>query len=277
VRADPTLRGPLRTVYECVMATIAFSTIKGGVGKTTLCVHTAAALADAGHRVLLLDLDPQAHASLVLGLEPGDRPCVGDTFGPRPRHRMDEVLVPAPKRPDNLFIAPACLRMAAIERELFSWGHRLQTLPRALKTLSWTPDVVVIDTPPNIGAYTEAVLAFADTVVAPVPTGAFALQGLGEIETAWREVRESSGTLMAVVNLLDRRTTATNEAMEGALAELSVPVARARVPRSEAINQAGLAYEVVFDTSPHATGVEELRALAAELGRSVGLGRAAAR
>ena len=259
------------------MATIAFSTIKGGVGKTTLCVHTAAALADAGHRVLLLDLDPQAHASLVLGLEPGDRPCVGDTFGPRPRHRMDEVLVPAPKRPDTLFIAPACLRMAAIERELFGWGHRLHALPRALKTLSWTPDVVVIDTPPNIGAYTEAVLAFADTIVAPVPTGAFALQGLGEIETAWREVREGGGhsTLMAVVNLLDRRTSATNEAMEGALAELSVPVARARVPRSEAINQAGLAYEVVFDTSPGAPGVEELRALALELGRSVGLGKTA--
>ena len=168
--------------------------------------------------------------------------------------------------------------MAAIERELFTWGHRLQTLPRALKTLSWTPDVVVIDTPPNIGAYTEAVLAFADTVVAPVPTGAFALQGLGEIETAWREVRDgSSGALMAVVNLWDRRTTATNEAMEGALAELAVPVARARVPRSEAINQAGLAYEVVFDTSPHATGVEELRALAAELGKSAGLGRSASR
>ena len=190
---------------------------------------------------------------------------------------MDDVLVASPKRPEHLFIAPACLRMAAIERELFSWGHRLQALPRALKTLSWTPDVVIIDTPPNIGAYTEAVLAFADTVVAPVPTGAFALQGLGEIETAWREVREGSGTLMAVVNLWDRRTTATNEAYEGALAELTVPVAHARVPRSEAINQAGLAYEVVFDTSPTATGVAELRALALELGRSVGLSKTAAR
>jgi chromosome partitioning protein len=252
------------------MPMIAFSTIKGGVGKTTLCVHVAAALADAGHRVLLMDLDPQAHASLVLGLEPAEAPCVADAFGPRPRHKLDEVVVASPRRP-NLFIARAQPRMAAMERELFQWGHRLQAIPRALKTLSWTPDVIIADTPPNLGAFTEAVLHHADVVVAPVPTGAFALQGLGEIETAWRDAREEGGELVAVVNLWDRRTTATNDAMDAALEEATVPVLRSRIPRSEAINQAGLGYEVVFDTSPTAPGVEELRELARELGRRAGL------
>ena len=252
------------------MPIIAFSTIKGGVGKTTLCVHVAAALADAGHRVLLLDLDPQAHASMVLGLEPGDAPCVGDAFGPRPRHKLDEVVVASPKRP-NLFIARAHPRMVAQERELFQWGHRLQAIPKALKTLSWTPDVIIADTPPSLGAFTEAVLNAADVVVAPVPTGAFALQGLGEIETAFRDVREEGGQIVAVVNLWDRRTTATNDAMEEVLKESTVPVLRMRIPRSEAINQAGLGYEVVFDTSPGAPGVEELRELAKELGRRAGL------
>lgn len=249
---------------------IAFSTIKGGVGKTTLCVHVASALADAGHRVLLMDLDPQAHASMVLGLEPAEAPCVADAFGPRPRHTLDAVVVASPKRP-HLFIARAQPRMAAMERELFQWGHRLQAIPRALKTLSWTPDVIIADTPPNLGAYTEAVLHFADVVVAPVPTGAFALQGLGEIENAWRDTREEGGQLVAVVNLWDRRTTATNDAMDAALKESTVPVLRARIPRSEAINQAGLGYEVVFDTSPSAPGVEELRELSKELARRAGL------
>ncbi|MDY7231812.1 ParA family protein [Hyalangium rubrum] len=252
------------------MPMLGFSTIKGGVGKTTLCVHVAAALADAGHRVLLMDLDPQAHASLVLGLEPADVPCVADAFGPRPRHKLEEVVVASPKRP-NLFIARAHPRMATLERELFQWGHRLQAIPRALKTLSWTPDIVIADTPPSLGAFTEAVLHSADVVAAPVPTGAFALQGLGEIETAWREVREEGGQLVAVVNLWDRRTTATNDAMDAALKESTVPVLRMRIPRSEAINQAGLGYEVVFDTSPSAPGAEELRELARELGRRAGL------
>jgi chromosome partitioning protein len=246
------------------MASIAFSTIKGGVGKTTLAAHVAAALADMGKKVLFLDLDPQGHASMVLGLEGGERPCLGDSFGPRPKHSLDKVVVQSPKRP-TLHIAPACLRMAAMERELYQWGHRLDAIPRALKTLSWKPDVVIADTPPSIGAYTEAVLSYVDIVVAPVPTGAFALQGLAEIEGAWKDVREDGGQLVVVVNQWDQRTKATNEAMQGALAELKVPVLEARVPRSEAINQAGLGYEVVFDTSPNANGVEELRAVAREL------------
>src|SRR5437867_667069 len=125
------------------MPSIAFSTIKGGVGKTTLAVHTAAALADAGRQVLFLDFDPQAHSSLVLGLESADRPCLADAFGARPKHKLDEVVVQSPKR-SSLYIAPACLRMAAIERELYQWGHRLEAIPRALKTLAFQPDVIVI-------------------------------------------------------------------------------------------------------------------------------------
>jgi chromosome partitioning protein len=252
------------------MPTIAFSTIKGGVGKTTLAVHTAAALADMGRRVLFMDLDPQAHSSLVLGLESVDRPCLGDAFGARPKLPLEQVVVPSPRRA-TLFIAPACLRMAAIERELYQWGHRLDAIPRALKTLSWQPDVVVIDTPPSISAFTEAVLNCADVVVAPVPAGAFALQGLTEIQTAWKDVREGGGKLVVAVNQWDRRTTATNEAMESALSDLDVPVLKARVPRSEAINQAGLGYELVFDNSPSASGVVELRALAHEIGLHAGL------
>jgi len=255
------------------MPSIAFSTIKGGVGKTTLSVHVAAALADRGLKVLFMDLDPQAHSSLVLGLEPGDCLSLADTFGPHPRCKLDEVVVPSPRRP-TLFIAPACSRIAALERELHSWGHRLQAIPRALRTLSWTPDVIVIDTPPSIGAFTEAVLAFADVVVAPVPAGAFALQGLGEIEAARREAREAGGELVVAVNMWDRRTTATNAAMEAALGDLATPVLNTRVGRAEMLNQAGLAYETVFDQSPGAAVCDELQALTTELGKRAGLWRA---
>jgi chromosome partitioning protein len=248
------------------MASMAYATIKGGVGKTTLAVHTAAALADRGRKVLFIDLDPQGHGSLVLGLDAGDRRCAADAFGPRPRHSFDEVLVRSPRR-ENLFIAPACARMAAIERELFHWGHRLQAIRRAYDSLAVKPDDVVIDCPPSIGPFTEAALTFVDLVVAPVPSGAFALQGLSEVEAAWREVHEGGGELVAVVNQWDKRTVATNDAMEDALRKLTVPVLRTRVPRSESINQAGLGYEVVFDTAPKAPGARELKALSEELVR----------
>jgi chromosome partitioning protein len=197
---------------------------------------------------------------------------VADTFGPRPRHSLADIVVQSPKR-ETLFIAPASLRMAAMERDLYHWGHRLQAIPRSLQSLGWTPDVVVVDMPPSLGAYTEAVMAYADVLAAPVPTGAFALQGLVELESTWRLVREAGGQLVVVVNMWDRRTTATNDAMESALKELTVPVLKTRIPRSESINQAGLAYEVVFDTARNAMGVEELRAMTQELSRLIGLKR----
>jgi chromosome partitioning protein len=253
---------------------MAFATVKGGVGKTTLAVHTAAALADSGKQVLLIDLDPQAHASLVLCLDAGDRPSIGDALGPRPKHSLDQVLVAAQRRP-TLHVAPACPRMAGMERELMQWGHRLQAIPRSFLSLSQSPDVVVIDTPPSLGAYTEAALAFADLVVAPAPPGAFALQGLAEVETAWRDVRGGTSQLTVVVNMWDRRTKATNDAIDGALRELAAPVLRTRIPRSEAINQAGLGYELVFDSAPSAPGAAELKSLAAALAERVGLNRAA--
>jgi chromosome partitioning protein len=255
------------------MKSIAFSTIKGGVGKTTLAIHTASALADTGRSVLFIDLDPQAHGSLALGLDPAERPCIGDTFGPRARHTLEDVVVRSTKR-ESLFIAPAVLRMAAMERDLYHWGYRLEALARSLDTLSWRPDAVVIDTPPSIGPYTEAVMHFVDLLVAPVPTGAYALQGLSEIGNAWQQVRERGGRLMVAVNMWDRRTTATNEAMEQALKEITFPVLKTRIPRSEAINQAGLAYEVVFDTQRTANGADELRELAHELTRLAGIPKA---
>lgn len=252
------------------MKSIAFSTIKGGVGKTTLSIHTASAFADSGRSVLFIDLDPQAHGSLALGLEPAERPSVGDTFGPRARHTLKEVVVRSEKRP-NLFIAPAVLRMAAMERDLYHWGYRLEALSRSIDTLGWQPDIVIIDTPPSIGPYTEAVMHFVDVLVAPVPTGAYALQGLGEISNAWRQVRERGGQLVVAVNMWDRRTSATNDAMEQALSDVTFPVLKTRIPRSEAINQAGLAYEVVFDTARNANGADELKGLAKELAKIAGV------
>lgn len=249
---------------------MAFASIKGGVGKTTLAVHAAAALAEGGKRTLLVDLDPQGHASLMAGVEPGpDDPCVADAFGARPAARMADVIRPA-VRP-ALWVAPATHRMVERERELFRWGHRLQAIPRALATVPEPFDALVIDTPPQLNAYSESALAAADIMVVPVPAMAHALQGLDEIRTAWEDIHDGRGdAVVCAVNLWDRRTSATNAAMDTAFRENKLPLSRTRVPRAEALNQAGLAFELVYDYAPSSEVAARLRDLAAELWRLCG-------
>lgn len=247
------------------MRSLTFASIKGGVGKTTLSAHVAAALADQGYQTLLLDLDPQGHASALVGveLEPG-APCLGDAVVPSSRVTLREVLHET--RRDNLRVAPASARMIGLERDLFRWGHRLAAVERALRTLDEPPEALVVDTPPRIDAYTEAALAVGDVIVVPVPAMAHALQGLDEIYVCWQDVSDMKGGEMVIaVNLWDRRTTATNAAVDRVLSGLDMRVVRERVVRAEVLNQAGLSLELVYDYAPRTEVARCLRRLASEL------------
>jgi len=245
------------------MRVITFATIKGGVGKTVLATHVAAALAAKGVRTLLVDLDPQGHGTLLAGVDAEPTaPCVGDALQQGGAERLPSVIV-RDVRP-CLSVAPAVLRMAVQERQLYAWALRLRALVRALETLPEAPEAVICDTPPHIGAYTEAALHAADLTIAPVPALAGSLQGFGDLRAAWTEMQDGrKGELAAVVNLWDGRTGATNRAMEEAIGQLSARVLSTKIPRAEAINQAALSHALLFDhaaTHPAAGMFYELAA-----------------
>lgn len=252
------------------MRALTVASIKGGVGKTTLSCHVAAALAQKGHQTLLLDLDPQGHASAMVGVEiEPDAPCLADALIPHSRTKLGDVILATEYT--NLSVAPATARMANLERDLFRWGHRLSAIPRAVETLEAAPDALVIDTPPQLNAYTESALAAADIVTVPVPAMAHALQGLDEIHAAWEDVTDSAGGEMVIaVNLWDRRTSATNSAMDDAYKDLPVPVVTTRVLRAEVLNQAGLNLELIFQYAPRTEVAQCLKTLAAELWKRAG-------
>jgi len=232
------------------MRVVTVATIKGGVGKTVIASHLAAALAAQGRRTLLVDLDPQGHATLLAGVDADPAaPCVGDALLQGAADRFPEVVIRG-VRP-GLDVAPAVLRMALQERQLYTWALRLRALVKALDALDPQPAVVVVDTPPHIGAFTEAALHAADLTLAPVPALAGALQGFGDLRAAWTEMQDGrGGQLAAVVSMHDGRTRATNAAVDAAIDGLEARVLNTRIPRAEPINQAALNHALIFDHAP---------------------------
>jgi chromosome partitioning protein len=159
------------------MRSIAIINQKGGVGKTTTAVNLSAALADRGQRVCLLDLDPQAHASLHLGLglSESDRSIyhvlTGDTAIRQARHQVA----------DQLWIVPSSLDLAAAELELAGEVGREVILRDKLASDDGEFDLLIIDCQPSLGVLTINALTAVDEVFLPLQPHFLALHGLSKL------------------------------------------------------------------------------------------------
>lgn len=161
------------------MRTICVMNQKGGVGKTTTSVNLAAGLAARGRRVCLIDLDPQGHASMHVGVEPvGATPTVYQVFSGQKALADVRQLVS-----ENLWLVPANLDLAATELELVDAQGRELVLRAALNRLAETQqfDYIIMDCPPSLGVLTVNALTAAKEVFIPLQPHFFALQGMSKL------------------------------------------------------------------------------------------------
>jgi chromosome partitioning protein len=164
------------------MRVIAIVNQKGGCGKTTTTVNLAGALAADGNRVLVIDMDPQAHATLALGLEPDDLDAnlYEVLIEPAGATRLDSIIIDVSEQID---VAPSSIVLSALEQKLAAERHdaRTQRLAVALEKLPPLYDYVLIDCPPNVGLLTFNALRAASEAIVPLETSFFAIDGVQKL------------------------------------------------------------------------------------------------
>jgi chromosome partitioning protein len=164
------------------MRTIAIVNQKGGCGKTTTVVNLAGCLAADGARVLVVDMDPQAHATLALGIDPEalEENLFDVLVDPGDTQPLDSVLLEVA---DGIDLAPSGIVLSALEQKLVAEqaGDRTERLAEALAGLGRPYDYVLIDCPPNVGLLTFNALRASGEVIVPLETSFFAIQGVQKL------------------------------------------------------------------------------------------------
>ncbi len=157
---------------------IAFSNQKGGVGKTTTCVNMSAYLASKGYKCLIVDLDPQGNATTGLGFSKSEVKNSVYNVMIDDMPIRDAVIK---TQVDNLDILPSNIDLAGAEVELVYIKNREHVLKKVLELAKGTYDFITIDCPPSLGLLTINALASADTVIIPIQSEYYALEGLSQL------------------------------------------------------------------------------------------------
>ncbi len=166
---------------------IAFMNQKGGVGKTTTAVNLGAALAELGAEVMLIDLDPQAHMTLHVGIDPDSLEASMYDLLTDPQLSALEISC---KVDERLSLLPAEVNVAGVEVELASIPDRQSILKRKVASIVDNFDYVLIDCPPSLGMLTVNALVLADEVIVPIQPHFLALQGFSKLTETLRMVRQ---------------------------------------------------------------------------------------
>jgi len=250
------------------MRIIAIANQKGGCGKTTTSINLSSCLSFLGKQVLLIDFDPQGHATLGLGIRSGDyEKSVFDVidFPEDGNPSLSDIIV---KRNEYLDVVPADVVLSAIEQKLAGVPGRETRLLEKLTTVGKDYDFIVIDCPPSLGLLTFNALMAAEELIVPLEPSTFSLHGLQKIFETVHLLKEGLGhdlSIRALMTMFEARTRFAREFETKTQEFFGDRVYRVKIRRTVSLREAAQAGKAIVDFNRESSGFEDYMNLACEL------------
>jgi len=247
--------------------TLAVANQKGGVAKTTSVASLGAALAELGHSVLLVDLDPQACLTFSLGIDPEDVEVSVHHVLTKGTHASEVVI----ETDDGVDLLPATIELARAEADLLTRTGREQVLKAALADLADEVeyDWVLLDCPPSLGVLTVAALTAADGVLIPLQCETLSHRGVGQLLDTVHDVRRFTNRDLDVWGVLptlyDGRTNHARTVLETISETYDLDVIEPPIPKTIKFAEAPAAGRSILATSRSSKGARAYREAATHL------------